>query len=346
MTRIELPWVHRFRDRHGHMRHYFRRPGHPRTPLPGLPGSAEFMAAYEVAMAAEKPPIGASRAAPGTMAALVASWCASADFRRLGPASQRNYRRILDGFVAQHGHRMVAELEPRHVRRILDRMAETPSAANRLLSILRSLARHAVERDWRPDDPTQGVRRLRVKSDGIPTWGEPDIAAFEARWPIGTRARLALALLLYTGQRRSDVIRLGRQHIRAGAIELVQDKTGARLAIPLHPQLLAAMDAIPAEHLTTILTTAAGQPFASGNAFYNWFVACAREAGIRPGLSPHGLRKAAARRLAESGCTPHQIASITGHRTLAEVERYTRAVNQEEMARTAIGRIGPRSNGS
>jgi integrase len=342
MTYLKLAHVHRFRDRHGKVRHYFRRNG-KRTPLPGVPGSAAFMAAYHAALAGEPAPIGADRAAPGTMAALAADWFASAEFRALSPAGQRNYRRIVDRFLAAHGHRLVADMESRNVRKLLDERAATPSAANRLLSILRLMMRHAVERGWREDDPTREVRRLRHKVAGHPTWTEEDIAAFEAHWPLGTRARLSMALLLFTGQRRSDAIRLGWQHVRGGAIDVIQGKTGARLAIPIHQQLRAALDAMPAGHLT-FLVTEAGAPFASGNAFYNWFIACARAAGVTK--SPHGLRKAAARRLAEAGCTPHQIAAITGHRTLAEVERYTRAANQEEMAKVAIGRIGPKPNGS
>jgi integrase len=125
----------------------------------------------------------------------------------------------------------------------------------------------------------------------------------------------------------------------------VQAKTGARQAIPIHPQLRAALDAMPARNMT-FLVTQTGAPFASGKVFYNWFTGRARADGVSAGLGPHGLRKAATRRLAEAGCTPHQIQAITGHRTLAEVERYTRAASQEELAKVAVSRIGPKLNGS
>ena len=74
----------------------------------------------------------------------------------------------------------------------------------------------AMETGIHPDDPTIGVKRVKIKTTGYATWTEDDITRFETKHPIGTRARLALALLLYTGQRRSDVVRLGRQHIRGG----------------------------------------------------------------------------------------------------------------------------------
>ncbi len=344
MTRLPLKHIHRFRDRHGQVRHYFRRLGHKQVALPGLPGSAEFMAAYQACLAGAPLPIGEARTAPGTMTALAVSWYQAAQFRGLSVSSQTTYRRIVEAFLAAHGGKQVADLEGRHVRALIDAKAGTPAAANRLLSILRLLMRHAIERDWRRDDPTLYVRRVRYKVEGFATWTESDIAAFELRWPLESRARLAMALLLYTGQRRSDVIRMGRQHLRGGAIDVKQAKTGERLTLPVHPALKAAIDAQPAGHLNFLMTES-GKPFASGNSFYNWFTDCARAAGLGPGRSPHGIRKAAARRLAEAGCTPHQIAAVTGHTTLREIERYTKAANQEEMAKTAMARIGGKPDG-
>jgi integrase len=108
----------------------------------------------------------------------------------------------------------------------------------------------------------------------------------------------------------------------------------------LHPELRAELAAAPAGHLA-FLVTEQGRPFASGTAFYNWFKDCAAKAGVARGLSPHGLRKATARRLAEAGCTPHQIAAITGHQSLKEVERYTRGADQRRLAASAVVRLGP-----
>lgn len=344
MTNIKLPHIHSFKDRHGKPRHYFRKPGHPRAPLPGAPGSVGFMEAYHAALAGNPLPVATTKAAQGTMAALVASWYRSAAFTGLAPSSQVTYRRIVDRLLAANGGALVAELSPRIVRELMDGKAGTPAAANRLLSILKVMMRHAVERGWRADDPTAGVRKLRYHKNPFPHWTEEDIAAFEAHWPLGTRARLALDLLLYTGQRRSDVIRMGRQHVRNGMIDVTQAKTTARVSIPIHPALHASLATVPADRLTFLMTEQ-GRPFASGNAFYNWFVDCARKAGLAKGLGPHGLRKSISRRLIEAGCTPHQVGAITGHKSLAEIERYTRDANQEGLARTAISRIGAKPNG-
>jgi len=161
-----------------------------------------------------------------------------------------------------------------------------------------------------------------------------NIAAFEAKHQVGSRARLALALLLYTGQRRSDIVQMGRQHIRNGILHLRQQKTGASLAIPVHPTLQAVLEATSSEHLT-FLTTHGGSPFTAAG-FTNWFRECCNDAGLAKGTSAHGLRKAACRRLAEAGCSANVIAAISGHKSLNEVQRYTAAADQLRMARTGM----------
>ncbi len=340
MTRLKLLYIHRFEDRHGHVRHYFRRPGHKRATLPGLPGSAEFMAAYQAALAGQPAPIGANRVAAGTINSLAVQWYQSAGFRQLSKSTKATYRGIVERFRAEHGDKRVAMLEATHLRKLIAAKTETPAAANNLLSLIRLMMRFAVEEGLRRDDPTVGVRKIRFHTEGFHTWTEDEIATFESKWPIGTRERLAFALLLYTGQRRSDVIRMGRQHVRDGAIEVVQAKTGTRLALPLHPALREALAAHPSEHLT-FLVTRQGAPFTPAG-FTNWFRETCDAAKLPKGCSPHGLRKAAARRLAEAGCSANEIASVTGHRTLSEVSRYTRAADQGRLAETAIQAIGRR----
>lgn len=336
MTRLRLAHVHRYM-KGGRLYHYFRR-GDVNVRLPGLPGSKEFMAAYQAALERKPRPIGSAKTVPGSMSALAAEWYQSAAFRALADASRRTYRRQLELFLTDHGTKPVAMVEARHLLRILEQKAETPAAANALRNVLRQLMQHAFERGWRTDNPMRDVRRLRYEKKPFATWSEESIAAFEARWPSGTRARLAFALLLYTGQRRSDVIRMGPQNIRNGRIHVRQQKTGKVLALPVHPDLRAELEHAPREHLA-FLVTEAGAAFASGNAFYNWFMDCVEKAGIAPGLSPHGLRKATARRLAEAGCTPHQIAAVTGHQTLAEVARYASEADQPRLAAAAVRKM-------
>ena len=190
-----------------------------------------------------------------------------------------------------------------------------------------------VEIGLRSDDPTREVRAIRVKSSGYHSWTDDEISTFEKHHPAGSRAGLALALLLYTGQRRSDVVRMGRQHIRDGILLVRQVKTGAELMIPVHPVLDAIIAETPSKHLT-FLTTALGRPFTPAG-FGNWFRDQCDAAGL-PHCSAHGLRKAAARRLAEAGCTEHEIGAITGHASLREIVRYTKAADQKRLAIAAM----------
>jgi integrase len=203
------------------------------------------------------------------------------------------------------------------------------------------LLNFAVEMDIRPDNPAAGIRLAPAKGDGFHTWSEDEIARFEEHHPVGSRARLAFALLLYTAQRRADVVRMGRQHIRDGVVHVTQSKTGATLAIPVHPALAAIIDATPTEHLT-FLVTEYGQPFTPAG-FGNWFREQCDAAELPTRCAAHGLRKAACRRLAEAGCSANIIAAVSGHRSLREVERYTRAADQARMAQMAVNAMTPSS---
>jgi integrase len=273
------------------------------------------------------------------MGSLAAAWYAAPTFTALKASAQRTYRAHLERFLATYKDDAVADVQARHLLSILDKRAGTPAAANALRNVLRQVFQFAFERGWRGDNPMRDVRRIRYEKKPFRTWSEDDIAAFEARWSRGTRARLALDLLLYTGQRRSDVIRMGPQHVRGDTIMVKQVKTGTMLALPLHPELRASLAELKGDHLAFLMTEL-GAPFASPTAFYNWFVDCAAKAGLPKGLSPHGLRKSTVCRLLEAGATPHQVMSITGHKSLAEIERYAAEVNQPRLAAAAVVKLG------
>jgi len=339
MTKIRLQYIHEFRDRHGKkVRRYFRKNG-KRIVLPGLPGSAEFMEAYQRALT-ETPPrreIGASRTKPGTVNAAVISYFNSAGFAALAPDSRRSRRFILEAFRREHGDKRIETLQRRNVEQMVVSKAATPYAAQNFLNALRALISHCLTVGLCTEDPTQGVKRIPIKSDGHRTWSESDIATFQTRHPIGSRARLAHDLLLYTAQRRSDVVKMGWQHVRGGLIHVRQQKTGTSLAIPVHPALAEVLEATPREHLT-FLVNKIGKPFSPEN-FTRWFRQKCEEAGLPLGLSAHGLRKSACRRLAECGCSANVIASISGHTSLREIQRYTAAADQARMAQSAINAV-------
>lgn len=339
------PYVQAFPDRHGKARYYFRRAGFPRLALPGLPWSPEFMAAHAEAMIGDGPirkDVGAERAAPGTFNALVVAYFNSPIFKSLSLPTQATYRGILEGFAAKHGHKRAIALQGSNIARMMAEKAATPAAANNLLRMLRLLMKFAVIHGWRRDNPTTGLKALKMRAGGFYAWSEADIAKFEECHPIGTRARLAFALLLYTAQRRSDVVLMGRQHIRNEVLTIRQQKTGTLVEIPVLPDLRAILDAAPNNHMT-FLVAAAGKPFTAAG-FGNWFREVCNQASLPKECAAHGLRKAASRRLAEAGCTAHQIMAITGHTTLPEVMRYTQSVDRRKLAVTAMEKLGKRTS--
>jgi integrase len=336
MTRIKLPFVQVFLAR-GKVYYYFRKPGCARIRLPGLPGSTEFMSAYQAALdAAPRIEVGEGRTLPGTVSALIAAYYKSAKFKHeLGAETQRYRRNVIEKFRTQFGTYPVKLLQRPHLVAIADKI-EKPHARRNWLKTVHGLLQYAVEIGMRLDDPSRDMNISLPKSDGFRTWGEEEIASFRQHHPIGTRARLAFELLLNTGQRRGDVIRMGRQHLHGGKLTVRQSKTGAALKIPVLPELAAVIEATPIDNMT-FLTTAFGKPFAAAG-FGNWFREMCDQAGLRD-FSAHGLRKAACTRLAQAGCTAHEIAAISGHRSLSEVARYTRAADQEAMAEAAMAKL-------
>lgn len=337
VAKIELKYVQAFKDRHGRRRHYYRRKGFARAALPGEPGSAEFMGAYAKCLAGANPTQAPAypKIQPRTIHALVAEYYRSADWRELRESTKRGYRNHLERFRDKHGTKGAASIETHHLEAIFHEMAETPGAATNLRKRLRRLFRLAVRLGWRSDNPVVETEIRRRKSEGFIPWSEDDIAAFEQRWPSGTRERLALALLLYTGQRRSDVVTMGRQHVDGERIRVKQIKTDALVSIRMHRALRLEIDTAP-KGMTFILTEHS-KPF-SAQGFSQWFRDRAKMAGLN-GRTPHGLRKAAGRRLAEAGCTAKQIAAVLGHSTLSEVARYTRDADQEVLADEAVDRL-------
>ena len=335
MANLSLKFVQAFVDRHGRARHYYRRPGFKRVALPGLPGSAEFMAAYAEAGETPAPPVGLRQIRPGTINALAVSYFNSAAFRKLAPTTQASYRGFIDRLCEEDGDKPVAGLQRKHIVAKMDQRT-APVAANALLKMLRVLMKHAVDTGFRQDNPARDVSPIRVKSEGNHSWTEEEIAQFEAAHPIGSPERLAFALLLHTGQRRGDVIRMGPQHIRDGFLHVKQAKTGAELWIPLTPQLQEIIAASPVNQLAFIVSEL-GKPY-TATGFSNRFRKDCDKAGL-PHCTAHGLRKAAARRLAEAGCTEHEIKSITGHASLKEVVRYTKGVNQRRLAMVAMEKV-------
>jgi len=336
-----LRYVRSYTDNRGKPRIYFRRPGYPQVAMPGPIGSVAFARAYADALAATEPKH-PQRVQDGSLEQLGQLWLTSPAFTNLAASTQAVQRRILKRLVAAHGARMVRLATTENIQALVSERTETPAAANHVLRLLRALFAHAVTLKWRPDNPATGGQRLAERKQGHPDWPDEVIERYRAKWPVGTKQRMALEVIIQTAQRKSDAIRLGRQHLRAGGTTLHfwQVKTGEEMTIPVTDELAACIAALPAGQML-FLQTEAGAAYTM-NGFYNTFRDWCDEAGVPRGFSAHGLRKARARQLAEEGASSQQIMAWTGHRTLAEVERYTKAANRlrlakQTMKRTEIG---------
>jgi enterobacteria phage integrase len=336
MTVMRLAFVKEYTDRTGKMRRYFRKRGCKTVALPGAPGSPEFMRAYQTAMGS-KPEQAVQHDGAGTVTALIVDYLRSPSFAsNLKPSTKRVYRIVLDRFRAKHGHRLVVDMPRDKVAAYIYEIgAERPAMANLTKKVLRKLLAHAVRHGWRNDNPVTEIDNYKLGSHH--TWSDGELRAFEVRWPLGTRQRLAYALLLYTGQRVGDVAKMRRQDISGGCIAVTQEKTGAELSIPIHPVLAEAMQAGPNNGMN-LIGDRHGRPI-GGQALSDLVIAAVKAAGLPPKCVPHGLRKAMARRLAEGGATAKEIASVSGHKSLREIQRYTDKADQRRLSQAAMNKL-------
>ena len=274
----------------------------------------------------------------GSIEALANVYLASGAFKGLAGSTQHDYRARLRQICGLWGDFPITSIQRKHVIALQDRHADTPATADRMVTVLRVLLAFAVDREYRTDNPAKGIKKLRKPRDvdGHTPWPGWAADRFLATHH-GTTMGLAAALGLYTGQRLGDVLRMRWSDIADGRISVRQGKTGARLEIPLHSALERAL----VQHKPcspVILTTAHGLPFASGN-FRHHLTKAIVAAGLQDlGLSFHGLRYAAAGQLAELGCSLKEIASITGHQSLAMLAKYTAGADQRRLSGAAIER--------
>ena len=244
----------------------------------------------------------------------------SSPFKTQAAETRRTRRNILENFRKAYGDpsfipqeangSRVMLLTREHMQKIVNEKSSTPFAQRNFLNTFRAMFEWAVGEGRLPDNPALGGQAPKVKTAGYKTWSEAEIERFEAKHPIGTKARLAFGLLLFTGQRRGDVVKMGPQHDHDGVLSIVQEKTGTPVVIPLHPKLREIIDATPSGHLS-FLVTHFGKPYTAPG-FGNWFRELANEAGC-PDVSAHGLRKATATRLADmdAASTKSQASSVT-----------------------------------
>ena len=350
-VQVRFKYVRSYRDRHGKLRVEYRRNGRT-IPIPCEPGSAEFQAAYERAKAqfeTRQSVNNMEAIAPPSLRWLCVEYFKSAEFDQLSALTQATRRGVLESILLEpfrpDSPQLFADCPLKnfthdHVTVIRDRKKHVPTAANARLKALHVLFKWGRGKGGLTHNPAYGVDKLKVFGDGHHTWTEQEREQFKSRHPLGSKARLAYALLFHTGQRRSDVVLLGRRHLHNGRLSFTQTKNRRNnpvaVEIPMPAELQQVIDATKTGGLT-FLTNELERPFSAAR-FSDWFRRRCDEAGL-PHCCAHGLRKSAATFHADNGCTAHELMAILGWLSLSEAERYTRNADRKRNAERGMQRV-------
>jgi integrase len=337
MPRPRPPYLSHERTRHGQGVWYVRRHG-KRVRLRAAYGTPDFDAEYQAAIAGTSSTRATvtTKAGAGTLAWLIDRYRETHAYKSLSPATRDNRDRHFRQSVKNAGDAPVHEIAKSSIIASRERRSATPAQARNFLDAMRGLFRWALEADHVAVDPTEGVKNPPRKGDGLRPWTEDDVDAYEKRWPIGTRQRVWLDVLLYTGLRRGHAVQLGRQHVRDGVVSLMTEKTGTLVTLPILPVLAETLAAGPCADLAFI-AGANGRPLTK-ETFGNEFRKACRAAGV-PG-SAHGVRKIAATRAANAGATVAQLEAIFGWTGGMMASLYTRAADRRRLAREAMHTLG------
>lgn len=339
VPRPRLPHLVKETTRHGKTVWYVRIGQGPRTRLSAKFGTKEFEAEYHAAIKgnASEAPI---KAAGGSIAKAVRDYRQSSAWLSLSVATRRQRENIFKKILESAGRDEIGRLTRSDIVKGRERRAATPAAGRHFIETMRGLCRWAVEVELIKSDPTEGLKVGRNVGDGFAPWTDEDLERFRARWVIGTRQRVALDLLYYTGLRRGDAVMFGRQHVKNGVGRMTTEKTGERVTIPIELEFEETISGGPCGELSFI--AGAGGRQMTKESFGNWFRGACRAAGVEK--SAHGLRKAGATRDAERGWSESELEAKYGWRGGRMASHYTRSMNRERLAIAAAERTKNRTS--
>lgn len=335
MPRKLPPYVNRQVTRHGKALYYFRKGKGPRTPLPA-PSDPTFNDEYHAALLAVSPDK-KSVAGAGSLAWLVKRYRDTSGYLALSDATRKQRDNIFKGVIEKAGHKAYKAVSRKIIVQSREDRASTPAQARNFLDAMRGLFRWALEAELVDTDPTAGVTNpKRPKTGGFQAWTEDDVIAFEERWPDGTKERVWLHVLLYTGLRRGDAVMIGKQHIRDGVATLRTEKTGTEVNIPILPALTETLKIGPTGDLALIVGEN-GKPITK-ETFGNFFRTACNKAGLN-GKSAHGVRKIGATRAANAGATVAELEALFGWTGGTMASHYTKTADRKRLAKQASEKI-------
>jgi len=325
------------RSRHGRVKFFFRRGKGKRIRLPDKYPSREFDEAYRAALNGETVRPMARAASPSDrLEWLVQRFRESAVWASTSPATQRQRELFYLSAIRRGNNPRFADITRRKIQQAVDDRAATPALAKNFLKAMRALFAWAVTNEHVAVNPCIGVDLPAYKTDGFPAWTVEDVAAFCERWPIGTKPRLALELILTSGLRRGDLHVAGRQHLRGNIFSMKTKKTGIEITVEFPQSLMDTIAATPTGDMHFIVKDD-GTPFASKESFGNWFSDRCRDAGIKK--SAHGLRKLAATLAANSGASAHELMAHFGWVKIEQAEVYTRMADRKRLGIKSSTRV-------
>lgn len=334
MPRHRPPHLHKELTRHGKVVWYVRLAGGPRMRLRAPYGSPEFQREYETAIAtkAAREP---RKRGTDTLHWLWDRYRETGKWATLSLATRRQRENIMRGVIESAGNEPFADITRKTVVAGRDRRSATPAMARHFVDAMRGLFEWAVDAEIAKLDPTRDVKVIKPRTDGHAVWTDDEVAAFRKHWGLGTRERVAFDLLFYTGLRRGDAVKVGRQHVRDETITIRTEKTGEAVSIRILPELAESLAAGPTGDLAFIAGER-GQPMTK-ESFGNWFRKACRDARC-PGTA-HGLRKALATRLANRGATTHELEALFGWRGGGMASLYTRKADRTKLAGSAMDKL-------
>lgn len=333
----KLPYIKEYYDQAGLRRRYFRRRGFKGGPLPGKIGSPEFMEAYQAYVEARPAPLAKFNNGAGTFGGLIGQYYTWIEYTNLKPSSKKLYRYALEPLRDEYGNKSLSSMTRDNLIKVIEKVGKrAPGMANLTRAVLQKMLKIAATRKRIHTNPL--ADKIEPYKGGTHhTWTDEELAKFEARWPLGTRQRLAYALLFYTGQRSGDVVKMTTKDIVDGRIKVVQEKTGASLKLMIHPDLKKALKACPPKG-DYLFGSATGRQVKTA-ALSKLMREAIKEAGLPARCVPHGIRKATLRTMAENGSSAKRMASVSGHKTTKELDRYTDAADQQTLADDGIASI-------
>ncbi len=336
MPRPRPPFVQREISRHGKTVWYFRKGKGKRLRLDGQFGTQEWRDSYDAALRGSPVPRKAS-AGKTSLRWLVDRYLESGRFSKLADETQEMRRRILLSVCTTGGDLNFRTITDRDIRAGKMRREATPAAAHNYVRVMRSLFDFALDSDWITENPAAKVKTVEPKTDGHHTWTVDEVLQYQERHPLGTQARLALDVLLYTGFRRGDAVKLGKQHIRNGVITYRATKNSLEVYPPVLGPLAESIAATRTGDLVLLCTTQ-GKPWVK-ESFGAWFAEQCIAAGV-PGRA-HGLRKAGATFAAENGANTLQLMALFGWSNTRMAEIYVRKASRKLLAEQAANALSP-----